>query len=252
MTAQDVITLALKLSGVVGVGQAASTDDLNDAFTMLTLMMATWQRKRWLTWHLQDVAFTPNSSQSYTIGSGGTINVARPDRIERAYARQLNPGGPYAVDFPLQVIDDREDYAAIVLKSMAASPPTLIFYDPDYPLGSVYVWPVCDNRWEIHLLVKQPIAQPSVLGDTISLPQEYLEAIMWNLAARLRPMYGQGPDPTIAAEAKASLDTVRVANTQIAQLRLPADLPGQGRGGSWFNTGGIIESNFIVDESALT
>jgi hypothetical protein len=237
------------------VGQTASSDDLSDALSMLTLMMATWQRKRWLTYHLQDVSFTPDGSQSYTIGSGGTINVTRPDRIERAYARQLNPGGPYALDYSLQVIDDREDYSLIALKSMGAlntTPPVAIFYDPDYPLANVYVWPLCDSRWEIHLLVKQPIAQPSVLSDTINLPQEYLEAIMWNLAARLRPMYGQGPDPTIAAEAKASLDTIRVANTQIAALRLPADVPGQGRGGSWFNTGGIIESNFIVDESALT
>ena len=54
------------------------------------------------------------------------------------------------------------------------------------------------------------------------------------------------------AEAKASLDTVRVANTQLARLLLPADVPGQGRGGSWFNTGGVLESNFIVNQGVLS
>jgi hypothetical protein len=252
VTANDLIVLALKLCGVIGVGQTASTDDLNDGFTMLTQMMATWQRKRWLTYHLQDVAFTPTGAQSYTIGSGGTINVTRPDRIEAAFVRQLIPGGANQVDFPMRVIDDREDYALIAVKQISASPPTTIFYDPDFPLGNVYVWPLAGNQYEIHLLVKQPLQSFASLSDTINLPQEYLEALMWNLAARLRPMYGLGPEPTIAAEAKASLDTLRVANTQLARLRLPSDVPGQGWGGSWFNSGGIIESNFVVDESALT
>ena len=58
----------------------------------------------------------------------------------------------------------------------------------------------------------------------INLPPEYEEALMYNLAGRLYPMYGMPPDQTIIKLAAASLATVRMANTQIGRLYMPAGL----------------------------
>lgn len=45
-TATDVITRALKASGAIGQGQAPQTSDLNDAFTILNAMIVAWQVER--------------------------------------------------------------------------------------------------------------------------------------------------------------------------------------------------------------
>jgi hypothetical protein len=56
----------------------------------------------------------------------------------------------------------------------------------------------------------------------MNLPPEYQEALMWNLAARLRPMYGMPPEPTIITQALRSLNVIRNANAQIPRLMLPS------------------------------
>ncbi|AHX16138.1 hypothetical protein CH75_04910 [Dyella jiangningensis] len=56
------------------------------------------------------------------------------------------------------------------------------------------------------------------------LPPEYQEAIIFNLAARLRPMYGLPPEQSIIALAKSSLSVIRGANAQIPRLTLPVQV----------------------------
>lgn len=80
-TAGSIINLALKMSGVLGVGQTAQAEDANDALTIMNMMLAQWQRKRWMVYSLDDVAFTPTGALSYTVGAGGNVNIPRPDRI---------------------------------------------------------------------------------------------------------------------------------------------------------------------------
>lgn len=41
-TAGSIINLALKMAGILGVGQTATAEDANDAFTVLNMMLAQW------------------------------------------------------------------------------------------------------------------------------------------------------------------------------------------------------------------
>ncbi|GBR55603.1 hypothetical protein AA106555_2060 [Neokomagataea thailandica NBRC 106555] len=47
---------------------------------------------------------------------------------------------------------------------------------------------------------------------------------MWSLAARLAPSYGQEASATVTALAKASLSTIRAANSQTPTLSMPSIL----------------------------
>ena len=47
-TVGDLITLALKDSGVLGAGQTALAEDMNDALSRLNMMLGQWNRRRWL------------------------------------------------------------------------------------------------------------------------------------------------------------------------------------------------------------
>lgn len=224
-TPNDIINLALKISGVLGVGQTAQAEDSNDSLTMLNFMMAQWNRKRWLVYHLVDVAFTSTGAQSYTVGPGGNFNVAvRPDRLEAAFFRQIVPSQPNAIDYPLEIIEARETYNNIALKTLVSFP-SYIFYDAAYPIGLVYPWPIPQaTLYAVHLTLKEVLAQFTSLSQDIVLPDEYHAALMYNLAVRLRPAYQLPPDPSLVALAKDALNVIRNANTQIPRLTMPTDL----------------------------
>ena len=121
-TALDILTLAFKDAGILGVGQSLLPEDYNDALTRMNMMIAQWRIKRWLVWHLVDKSVVSTGAQSYTVGPGGDIDVSvRPDKLESAFFRML-PGanGTQSVDYPLTMLFSYEDYARITLKQLVS------------------------------------------------------------------------------------------------------------------------------------
>lgn len=224
-TPNDICIAALKKARVLGVGQTALAEDINDSFQDLQDMLGQWQRKRWLIWHLVDYAFTSTGAQSYTVGPAGQFNInPRPDKIESAFFRQMIQTNPNQIDYPLQIIPDRETYNKISLKQLTTFPQYL-FYDSAFPTGLAYPWPLpLASIYEIHLTVKETLAQFTSLVQTISLPLEYFAALKFSLARRLRQAYGLPIDAELNALAKDALNVIKNANAQIARLSIPTDL----------------------------
>jgi hypothetical protein len=223
-TPNDVIASALKKSGVLGVGQTASAEDTSDAFTDLKQMLATWQRKRWVVYSLVTASKASTGAVSYTVGPSGDFNIARPDRLESAFFRQTVQSQPNQIDYPLEIIEAREDYNLIAIKQLQTWP-NFIFYDSAYPIGSVFPWPVPQSGlYEIFISVKTQLGALTSLTQTINLPPEYMAALVWNLAARLRPSYQLPPDPSVTAFAVDALNVIRNANAQVPRLHVPVEL----------------------------
>lgn len=224
-TPNEIIHQSLKKSGVLGVGQRALAEDINDAFLDLNDMVAQWQRKRWLVWHLTDNALISTGAQSYTVGPGGQFPfTVRPDRLEAAFFRQLIQSTPNQVDYPLDILEARESYNEIALKQLSSFP-MYIFYDPAYPIGRVYPWPIPQaSIYEIHITVKELLSSFVTLTQAIILPPEYMAALKFNLARRLRSSYRLPMDPELNALARDALNVLRMANAQVPRLRMPEDI----------------------------
>ena len=226
-TPNDIILSALKKAGILGVGQSASAEDINDAFNDLNDMLASWQRKRWLIWHDVDVSKVSTGATSYTVGIGGDFNIARPDKLEAAYIRQISTTGNQ-IDYNLRIIPSYEDYSMIPLKSLTAFTGK-IFYDSGYPLGKVYPYPIPNaGLYELHLILKEQLGQFANLTQVLNIPLEYIPAMKWNLAIRLMASYKLPVDASIVALAKDSLNVIRMANAQIPKLRTPSAIINRG------------------------
>lgn len=307
VTARDFVNLAFKEAGVLGVGQTLLAQDVTDGFTYLKRMMSQWQKKRWLVPNLIDISVQGNSLKSNKIGPGQYWNAARPDKIQSAYLIQLQTGSTTPVSLPVRLIFSYEDYALIAIKDLN-SLSYGVFYDAAYPYGNVFFWPIPNEQYECHLIVKgsanwqqqisagrfvggsgytdgvypatpligggenqqgatlnitvaggivtlatiQNAGQNYVINDvlgiddaalgggsgfvytvtntTISLdsefdmPEEYEEAIHYNLAIRLCSAYGLEVPNSTARFAKAALNTVRTANTQVPTLGMPSGI----------------------------
>jgi hypothetical protein len=237
-TVNDLLTLALIDSGVLGAGQLPQAEDLNNALKRINMMIAQWNRKRWLVYHLIDVTVTTSGAQTYTIGPGMNFNTPRPDRLEDGcFLRQIASAGVQQIDYPLQLLSSREDYNRIRLKTMGTWP-SIIFYDSGWPTGLIYAWPVPQaNQYELHILVKSQLNQLTNLTDTINLPPEYEAALLYNLQVRLRAAYRMPTDPVIIELAKEALNVIRGANVQVPTMRMPASVIGAQRSYNVYSDG---------------
>lgn len=232
MTVLDLITLALKQAGVVGIGQSVQAEDANDSLTLLNAMLGQWAVKRWLVYANREVSITSTGAETYTYGTGGDFNVPQTDHLEASFIRLLNASGTQKPDFPLELITSYEDWARIRLKSLSTWP-QYVFYDSAYPLANVHFWPVPQSGlYELHLITKTPLTAFASLTDTINLPPQYQEPLLTNLGIRLRTAYQLSPDPQLIALANASLETLRLSNAQIPRLKMPVGLHS---GDGWYN-----------------
>ena len=93
-TVDQALFLALRMAGRITDQQSVSdtSKDVNDAFSLLVMMLAQWQRKRWLTWNEQQVSLISNGANFYTIGPGQDFDTPRPDKLHAAWVR-LQPSG---------------------------------------------------------------------------------------------------------------------------------------------------------------
>lgn len=214
----DLITFALRVSGINGVGQTPSAEDSNTGLQLLHDLLAEWQRKRWLVPSEIDMALVSTGAQSYTVGP------SRPDKLLAAYVRLINSPSPTQVDIPLAIIGSREDYSAITVKNLSTFP-AAVFYDSAWPTANVYVWPIPPaGLYEIHLIFVAPLPIYSTLTDALDLPPEYTAALCWSLAVRLQMAYGLPARQDHVAAMNESMNVIRMANVQMSEARMPADL----------------------------
>jgi hypothetical protein len=227
-TPSDIINLALKTANVLGVGQVASAEDMNDSFNLLNMMLAQWQRRRYMIYQLITVSKQATGAISYTVGTGGDFNVVRPAKLEFAYFRQ-NANTPLPVSYPLEILRARENYDRISIKDLNAFP-RYAFYDAGYPMANLFVWPIPNNQYEIDITVMQQLQQFQKINDQIVLPPEYAAAMMWNLTLELYALYGLPISPVVEKKAEASMRIIEESNAQIPLLQMPTALRGQNSG----------------------
>lgn len=226
---------AIRECGAIGVGQTALQQDIDEAQSRLQWMLQQWERKRWLVYHLVTLSKTSTGAQSYSVGPAGDIDTGvgsvRPARIESAFLRQLTQSQPNQIDYPLEILESREDYNHIALKQLQSFP-GYVFYDSDWPLGRVFAWPVPQaSIYALHISVMAQLPQSFANSAAVfNIPYEYYAAMLYNLAMRLRPKYQLPtyPGDPLLALAKDSLNALRGANAQIARLQIPTDIQRQG------------------------
>jgi hypothetical protein len=223
-TGQDVVTSALKKAGVLGVGRNASAQDNNDALADLNDMIAEWNTQRWMVWDLLVEGFVSDGRVTpYTIGPGGNFNVARrPDRLESGFLRQLVQTG-LNVDTPIEIIPAGEEYDRLSLKQLTSFTP-YAYLDSEWPMGNIFLYPWPNaSQYQIFFRLKDVIPLVTANTDLSVIPDQYISALKFNLARRLRQAYGKGlqPDTELNNLARNSLDVVKQSNLQIPELVMP-------------------------------
>lgn len=215
-TALQMITRAMRLAGVIGKGESPDSDEAQDGLTALNAMLDSWRIERLFVYQIVQGSYTwPSSTTSRTIGSGGDFSATRPDRIESAFVVDSNSNW-----YEVKVLAMREEYDAIVVKTVTGNLPMYLFYDPAYPLGVIYLWSIPSAQLTLKLNTWQTLQSFSTLTTALALPPGYERAIVYNLAVEFGPEFGvKVPDEVRAIAVKATSNIKNLnAPTLIAQV----------------------------------
>jgi hypothetical protein len=228
----DLIYAAARMVGLITDAQRGlSASQQTDSLAALLGMVDSWKIEKFLGYAEKRTVFllAPPKS-SYEIGESGTayIPLPRPARIERAGLIFTNVTP--SIETPIRVLEAQE-WAALSPKELASTVPYMLYYKPDVPDGTIYVWPVPSTAWEISLYYWQVIQRFTSTADVVIIPPGYQEAIEYNLALRLGDLNPNRAriTPRIQMMAAKTLDWVKTVNA--GPVLMKSELGAMGREG---------------------
>lgn len=200
-TALDLITAAASNIGVSNLTSSEKTD----ALATLNTMMDSWNSERLTLYQEDEDQLTLTTSSSYTIGSGGTFNITRPERLISAFYRETSG----TIDYPIRRFIDKAEWDLIPQKTLSGIP-ELIWYDTAYPLGTINIYP--QRAGYLFLTSAKQLTEFASTSTSVSLPPGYREALIYNLSIRLGPVFELPVPQEVMLIAGQALGKIRSAN----------------------------------------
>ncbi|RPI55300.1 MAG: hypothetical protein EHM49_02110 [Deltaproteobacteria bacterium] len=183
-TALTLIQDALFEIGVLAEGETATNAMAQHGLRRLRYMLRRWSAQNIRLYYTEQDTLVLTGVSSYTIGSGGDCDTVRPSSIRGGFVR-----GSGGLDQPIKIVDE-DKYRKLSIKDLSSTP-EFIWYNPEYPLGKIYIWPI--GTGTLYLDSLKPLTDPATLTTSMSFPPEYDEAFVCGLAVRLAPNYGKSP-----------------------------------------------------------
>lgn len=209
-TYRKLLTRALQLIGVVAEGQTPTAQQLQDALYTCNEILDSWNNNGNLQFAFKFVSFPVGNSQMiYTIGPGGDFDVPeRPVFIEYArFQQQTNP----IVNFPLQIIN-YDMWASIRVEQIQTTIPVYLYYEPQFPLGNIYLWPQPTVTGNLVLTDWANLNSSVTLDDEVALPQAYARLLRYGVAINIAPEFGKQASGTVVAVYAALKDEIAYNN----------------------------------------
>ena len=216
-TVLDLAADALTEIGVQAAGESLSAEDGAAVLRTLNRMINSWKAERIYIYQTTRTTWAITSTDgSYTVGTGGNVNVLRPVRIDGVSILDTSITPNYEV--PLRQMTDA-DYRGIRTKTQQSDWPDSFWYNLTYPTATLELWPVpLSTTLTGVLYAPQAAAEFAALSDTVSLPPGYEEMIVKNLAVRLAPQYNASVSPELKEQANDSRALVLRANRKLREM----------------------------------
>ena len=244
MTGNELATRVLKLLGILAPGETATANDAVDVFDCLNDMLDAWGAEKLTIYFVQrQTPFTLTAAtDSYTIGTGGSINVVRPVWIENA-GLIIDNSQATLTEMSIRVFTN-DEWARVRQKSLQSSLAQGIWYDYNWSagLGRIYVYPVPSNGLT-QLVLYRPVALVQFADQATTdytFPPGYAEALRYNVALRYATEAGRQIDPAIVTIASESLARIKRANIRPMTMDVDRALLGSTTGAYDWRTDTVV------------
>jgi hypothetical protein len=211
-TAGDLIGNALQELKVYAPGESIDDADYASGLKQLNLLLDFLSNDSAACFANLEQSFPlVVGTQSYTIGTGGAFNGPRPLRLI------YGPGAARVEDSNHVTVNldvwPQDRWNQIGYKTENADYPSVIFYDPQFPLGIINVFPIPTQAWTLFFDSYLRLANLSSYTSTINLPPGYEPMLQHNLTVWLKPFWKSAQlDPIIEKLALRTLTMVKRTN----------------------------------------
>lgn len=202
LTAREIITEAFQTAKVIAAGETPTADELEDGERKLNLMLKSWGAKEHLWIKTEGTQALTASTASYAIsGARRMLSVRRRTS---------------SIDTPMNELS-REEYYDLPTKS-ATGTPVSWYFDPQRSTRTLYVWPTASTavaaNTTLYFTYLRVIEDIDALENDPDVPQEWLEALIYNLAAKLALAYGSDMYPVLRVEAAQLLKDIEAQDQE--------------------------------------
>jgi hypothetical protein len=191
----DLVTDAYCELNILGAGEVLSPEDAAFGLGKLNRLIDLWNAKGQAVYNDVLNPFTLTTSLSpHTIGpTGATWTLSqRPVKLTAATLVINGTRRPITVHN-----GDVGWYTSLALPALSGDP-TDVYYEPDWPNGKLYFYPVPSNAYSVELWARVVLASVAA-ADVFSQPPGYREAMTLTLAESLGPAY---PNAVVSADLK--------------------------------------------------
>lgn len=229
----DICIDALQELNVIQAGDVPDGTMMDFVGKKLKRLFDSWNAKQAAAYADLFSTFTLTAHLSpHTIGLTANtptwvVTVTRPQRIEYA---SLIMAGTTDVFLPI-TLRDREWYDALTVPDLETAIPTDLYYNPSWPNGSLFFYPVPSVAKQVLLVTKVALAQLE-LTDTFTLPPGYQDAVTLTLSEEIAGPYGKAGSPIaldVARRARERRSVIFDNNVLVPSLQTQdAGMPGGG------------------------
>lgn len=189
LDAREIVTEAFQTAKIIAAGETPNGTESADGMRKLNLLLKTWSAKEHLWIMTEGSQALTASTQSYAItGARRMLSVRRRTS---------------SIDTPMNELA-REEYYNQPTKSGTGMPVSW-YFDPQRSTRTMYVWPTASTAVAadtvLYFTYLRVIEDIDALENDPDVPQEWLEALVYALAARLALSYGSDMAPALTSVA---------------------------------------------------
>ena len=205
-TIRNLVTAAFRELGVAPLSGDLPAPLASLGLSTLNRVLDSWNAQHPAAFADLYSTFTLSANTNpHTIGpSGATWTLTQ--RPVEILSLSVSPDGTVWV--PIRLIT-REEYDAHTVPGLTSAYPSEAFYNPTWPSGSLYLWPVPTSAYSVELVSRRVLASVA-LSDAWSFPPGYEDALQKTLKEELTTM------PMFSSSAsQEQKDAARVARAVI-------------------------------------
>lgn len=232
-TGRSYVERALRIINAIDVGETPDAEEANDAIDLFNDMLGLWSTQSLTIPYIASAEFNTIAGQKvYSIGPGGDWDGNRPIAITDAFIRIGNGQAGGSLDIPLAVLSNHQ-YANVPLKDVASTQSRALYYENQFPLGRVSLYPVPSAVFGVVLMYNTFFTSVTLDSDLSGMPPGYALAIQYNLAKYLAVEYNKEWSPQKDKIATDSLGNIKSANIRAPDAEFNDALPGVGSSRTW-------------------
>lgn len=213
---KDVVESELASDGITTTLVVEDATGMN-ALDNLTVVLDDGSLQHTTIASIANDTLTLNDSLTSAASEGNSVFVYTNKVLKPLHITEARIRTPDSVDRPIKLFG-RNEFMRIPAKTTSNSNVIAMYYSSQRDNGKIYVWPTPDDsNYRIKFTYLRTIEDFDSSGNTADLPQEWLHALILNLAVTCAPSYGvnlKRDYPDLAANAAMALEELKAWDSE--------------------------------------